>query len=117
MRWELEAHAHGHTGDATSYGQLTVQVFGGKSYKFRMGYNHTSQTNWFAIGSSGGTATFQTGKVTINCAGTVSLALGGSWHSYASGTVLQFLPETYDYSGACGSGSITVTAGGSVTIP
>ena len=103
--------------NGTPYGQFTVQVFGGNSYKFRMGYEHTSGINWFPISSSGGTATFQTGKVTVNCAGIISLALGGSWHTYASGTVLQLLPGTYNYTGACGAGNITVTAGGSVTIP
>jgi hypothetical protein len=107
----------GYTGDASPYGQYIVQVFGNRTFKFRMGYNHTSQVIDQFIPSTGGTITFQTGRVTINCAGTVQLALGGSWYSYPSGTVLQLLPGTYNFRGACGTGSITVTAGSQGTIP
>lgn len=108
---------HGYTGDALPYGQYTVQVFGGSTFRFRVGYNHTSQTKDQSIPTTGGTITFQTGKVTINCAGTVQLALGGSWYSYPSGTVLQLLPGTYNYKGSCGTGTITVAGGGQATVP
>ncbi len=110
-------YTHGYTGDSLPYGQLTVQLFPrSAAYKFAMSYNHTSQTKSpTVLGAT--TLTFQTGKVTINCvAGTVKLAHGG-WHSYSGYTVLQLLPGTYKYSGACGSGTITVTAGGTVTVP
>jgi len=110
--------SHGYTGDALPYGKVTVQVFGGGNYKWRMGYNHTSQTKWQVIPSpAGGTVTFRTGKVTVTCGGTIQIALGGSWYPYASGTVLQLLPGTYNYKGACGTGTVTVTAGGQATIP
>lgn len=101
---------HGYT-DAS--GEFKLEMFPG-SYKFRLGYNHTSQQKTQNISTP---VTFQTGKVTITCTGTVQLSLGGSWYSYPSGTVLQLLPGTYNYKGACGSGSINVTASGQVTIP
>jgi len=107
---------HGYTGDAAPLGQYTVQVFGAKTYKFSMGYNHTSKTVSQFIPAAGGTITFQTGKVTVTCAGNIQLSLGGSWYTYVPGTVLQLLPGTYKYKGACGTGTITVTAGGSFTI-
>jgi len=110
-------YPHGYTGDSLPYGQLTVQLFPRSAdYKFEMSYNHTSQTKYpTVLGAT--TLTFQTGKVTINCAaGTVKLAHGG-WHSYSGYTVLQLLPGTYKYGGACGNGTIPVTAGEQVTIP
>ena len=109
-------YTHGHTGDASPHGKFTVQVFPNKTYKFAMNYNHTSQTKYPVVGATGATVTFQTGKVTVNCTGNIQLAFG-SWHTYTPDTVLQLLPGTYRYQGACGNGTITVTAGGSFTIP
>ena len=100
---------HGYTDDAAPYGQYTVQVFGGQSFKFRMGWEKNSQTIVQFIPAAGGTITFQTGKVIFETAKSLSL---GSWVPFPAGTY-QFLPGTYNYSG----GSFTVTAGGTVTVP
>jgi len=101
---------HGYTGDATPYGEVTVQVFPNKSYTFRMGYNHKSQTKTQLIGSVGGTMTFQTGKVIFQTAKSLSM---GSWVSFPAGTY-QFLPGTYTMKGGS---TFIVTAGGTVTVP
>ena len=100
---------HGYTDDALPNGQYTVQVFGGQNFVFRMGWEENSkQINQF-IPVVGGTITFQTGKVILQTAKSLSL---GSWVSFPAGTY-QFLPGKYNYSG----GSFTVTAGGTTTVP
>jgi len=103
-------YTHGYTGDSLPYGQLTVQLFPrSAAYKFEMSYNHASQTKYpTVLGAT--TLTFQTGKVILETA--KSLSLGGSWVPFPVGTY-QFLPGTYNYSG----GSFTVTVGGTVTVP
>jgi hypothetical protein len=100
-------YTHGYTGNS---GQLTVQVFGGGTFKFRMTWEKKSQEISQYIPPEGGTITFQTGKVTFLTDKYLSL---GSWVYFPAGTY-QFLPGTYLIQG---DGSFTVVAGGQVTVP
>lgn len=97
----------GYTGNS---GQVTVQVFGGSSFKFRMGWEKNSQTINQSIPVGGGTITFQTGKVILQTAKSLSL---GSWVNFPAGTY-QFLPGTYHPSVGP---DFVVTAGGTTIVP
>jgi hypothetical protein len=101
-------YTHGYTGTS---GQLTVPVFGGQNFKFKMTWEANSQIlENQAIPAGGGTIIFQTGKVTFQTYKQLSL---GTWIGFPAGTY-QFLPGTYNLKGG---GSFTVAAGGTITVP
>jgi len=111
---------HGYT---NSNGELKLEFFSGKSYKIKVSYNGTSQTNWFPVP---GPIVFQTGLVQRDnvYTGYVKASLGGSWRSYwpSPGSGAELLPGTYKfiYTPDPGSGSVewvTVQAGHITTIP
>jgi hypothetical protein len=101
---------HGYTDDALPLGQYTLQVFGGQSFRIRMGWENRTQQIDQVIPVGGGTITFQTGKVILQTAKTLNLS---GWKSLPAGTY-QFLPGTITIQGG---GSIIVTAGATVIVP
>lgn len=65
-------------GVTDSNGNVFWEVFPDKSYKFRVTYNYASVNNWFYIGTEGGTAQFQTGRV-HSASGTCTFFAQGTW--------------------------------------
>ena len=96
-------------GNTNVTGQLSLQVFGGSSYKFRVTYTSTAQEGWFYIP---GSVVFQTGQVhwTGFNPKPVKASLGGSWVNFFQD--MELLPGTYKFVFDDGTNKmITVVAG------
>ncbi len=84
-----------HPGYTADNGYVDVDLFPRSSaYKFRMTYNHHSQTLYPLI-SGPDTVVFQTGMLTIDYDGVVRCDKGGSWWTFA-GPSMELLPGIYD---------------------
>jgi len=96
-------------GNTNGTGQLSLQVFGGSSYKIRVTYTSTAQEGWFYVP---GPIVFQTGQVhwTGFNPKPVKASLGGSWVNFFQD--MELLPGTYNFVFDNGSSKlITVVAG------
>ncbi len=102
---------HGYT---DSNGELKLEMFPG-TYKFKMVYNHSSQTKWQDIST---TVVFQTGMVhwTGERPKPVKASIGGTWVTFTQD--MELLPGTYKFVFEDGSSQeVTVTAGEVANIP
>ena len=71
-------------------GRISVEVFPDKSYKFRMTYNYTSHTDWFAISEPSTTVVFQTELAQVVLYDHMGDPLDGGEIRYAAGSWQDF---------------------------
>lgn len=101
-----------HHGYTDENGELSLQLFGDKDYKFRVGgdvVNNSRETDWFAVP---GSIVFQTGYV-VSEGTAIKAAIGGRWITY-SPPGMDLLPGTYKFIFSAPTPSpqwITVNAG------
>jgi len=103
-----------HHGYTDTSGEFKLEMFPG-GYKFRLGYNHTSQQKTQNISTP---VTFQTGQVhwTGASPSPVKASLGGKWVGFTQD--MELLPGNYKFVFGDGSSQIiSVTAGSIISIP
>lgn len=105
---------HGYTADE---GYVDVELFPMSSaYKFRMSYNHNSETLYPVI-SGPDTVVFQTGLLVLDYDGVIRSNKGGSWWIF-DGPSMELLPGTYTmYFDDGRIASYDVVAGAVVPVP
>lgn len=109
-------YTHGTTDGSGQVAFHTFPIASG-TIKVRMTFGNVSEEKFPAVIAGTNTVIWQTGQVTISCPSSVQIAQGGTWFNYNSGQKVELLPRTYNYKGGCGTGTVTVTAGGTHTIP
>ncbi len=106
-----------HQGYTADKGFVDVELFSRPSaYKFRMTYNHNSQTV-FPLISGPDTVAFQTGLLVLDYDGVVRCNQGGSWWTF-EGPSMELFPGTYTmYFDDGRIASYDVVAGTAVPVP
>ncbi|MFZ2899872.1 MAG: T9SS type A sorting domain-containing protein [Saprospiraceae bacterium] len=102
-------------GPFNASGYRDIQLFArASSYKFKAGYNYTSETKYPVVAAGAGIQEydFQTGQVWGDC---ITQYAAGSWRTFTSG--MELMPGTYTFRYPSQSGTVTAGASTSLTCP